>query len=145
MLIIYNNIMNRNPFETRGMPASGHLQGPLRVAFTHGPADITFKPTSPAAKNIPVSPVRPTSGYMMHLVPQIKQPVDYIPQPVQPQTSNNPSLIGRLEHQNRQFIESRGNEQRSNRSESDLFIAANSQGVSMFNRSKGFSDFNTKL
>lgn len=137
--------MNRNPFETRGVSTSGHLQAPVRVAFTHGPADITFKPTSPAAKNIPVSPVKPSYGYMMHLVPQIKQPLDFIPQHVQHQTSNGPTFIGTLQNQNRQFIESRGNEQRSNRSESDLFIAANSQGVSMFNRSKGFSDFNTRL
>lgn len=137
--------MNRNPFEARGMPTSGHLQAPVRVALTHGPADITFKPTSPAAKNIPVSPVKPSSGYMMHLMPQIKQPLDFIPQQIQHQSSNGPIFIETQQRPNRQFIESRGNEQRSNRSESDLFIAANSQGVSLFNRSKGFSDFNTKL
>lgn len=137
--------MNSHPFEARVAATSGHLQAPVRVAFNHGPADITFKPGSPAARNLPVSPVKTSSGYLLHLMPQIKQPVNFTQQQMQHQSANSPRFIGSALHQNRQFIESRGNDLRTNRSESDLFIAANSQGVSMFNRSKGFSDFNTKL
>lgn len=105
--------MNSNPLlPTRITTTSVNLP-PQQLSFPHRPADIVIKSRSPpAAKNtlLPVSPQKPSSGYLLHLVPQANQQITHSFQPFQQQQSvNSPRFMGSVQ-QNRQFIESKGND-----------------------------------